>query len=472
MSVLILLLSYIYQPEHWQNFPRMGEIKNFTADAFNTAYVVTKDAIIELNPFSHLPQRTFSSSEGLPDDLSLTIFDPYTNKFWLVTDDGYLFSFQPSGRITTRITVGPYTGIQQIGINQTHIFIHHPPETTAVGKQSRQEEEIAPGDDISWVGGFDPVSFRRDYPLLHPWVLDDPACPMIPFSQVFSHRHNAYVAVPGYGYLVYDELSWREGLRYQSPQAEGVHSIISADSSIYAFGRNGVDQVVLDSDRLVYRDFSRWGTTLTPQPTWSRGISDKLRRINFDRVQLMGDNLFLVDNNEAIVFNVPERTISKLTSVDYIYDLDYRYDSLLVATDDGVFLTVISDSSIEPQPLIDARSKLYRSDVLAIVAGEHARYFWTGWAVVKQSGEGWEYFPTPGFMPVPQKDVTGRDSLIILGGNGGVTIYNPETYYQIFLTTEEGLLSDNVTAVQVVDNYLWIASDAGLQRFDLSAVLY
>jgi hypothetical protein len=469
MGILVALLAYIYNPSDWQHYPRLADIRNFTADAFNTVYVVTSDAIIELESKSNLPERIFSSAQGLPSDISLAAYDHDLARLWVVSTRGELYAFNSSGGLARKIFLTATSSIRRLGISDEYIFLDHDSSVQAVHKRSERQADRLPDSTTVWVGSYNTQNIRKDYPFLAPWVFLDERMHQIPYSAVFTHRNKAYVSVYGYGYLVFDRLSWRELGEYQGPRANEVHSLFAFDSSLYAFGKNGVDQLVLNQEKMLYHPFARWGTTTNETPSWGAGIMDKLRRTNYEKARLIEGNLFLLERREADVFNVGKKVLSEIRTQAWIYDVDFHKDSLFVATDDGVFLTLIPTG--EPQPLKDERSKLYRDDVLAIVRGNHARYFWTGRMVVKQTGEGWEYFTSPGFIPVPQKAVAGRDSLIVLGGAGGVVIYNPETYLQIYLTIKDGLLSNDVTALYLEGRYLWIATDAGLQRFDLNAVL-
>ena len=469
MGILVALLAYIYNPSDWQHYPRLEDIRNFTADAFNTVYMITNDAIIELDDDSSTPERIYGEAEVLPGDIAFAIFDTDLARLWVVSARGELYAFTPAVGLARKVFLTYASSVRRLGINAGYIFLDHDSSVQAVHKRSERQADVAPDSTTVWVGSYNPQNIRKDYPFLAPWVFLDERMYQIPYSAVFTHRNKAYVSIYGYGYLVFDRLSWRELGEYQGPRANEVHSLFAADSSIYAFGKNGVDQLVLKQEKMLYHPFARWGTTTNETPSWGVGIMDKLRRTNYEKARLIEGNLFLLERREADVFNVDKKVLSEIRTQAWIYDVDFHKDSLFVATDDGVFLTVIPTG--EPQPLKDERSKLYRDDVLAIVRGNHARYFWTGRLLVKQTGEGWEYFTSPGFIPVPQNAVAGRDSLIILGGNGGLVIYNPETYLQISLTTREGLLSNNVTALLVDGNYLWIATDAGLSRFDLKAVL-
>ncbi len=467
MGILLALCAYLYNPADWQHYPKLDDIRNFTADAFNTVYVVTQDAIVELDAQSDLPSRVYAKAEGIPLKIAFALFDTYTQNIWIATTDGELFVFNPTAAMTSRIILGSNSAVTGLGLNQRYAFIKHADRIQAVDKLTEQEVDAEPDSATHWTTSPDRNALRRGYPLLYPWVLDDENFVSRAFTNVFVHRSKAYVAVQGYGYLVFDAMAWRETLRYRSPQATGVYSFVALDTSLYAFGSNGVDQ--LSRGNVLFRSYARWATTPAPQPSWSVGISNKLRTVSYDKVRLTDNNLFLIDGDEVDVFNLEQKSISKITGAKSIYDVDFHNDSLYVANSDGVFLTIVPKGT--PQALEDERGKLVRTDVLAIVRGAHARYFWTGSMVVKQSRSGWAYYAAPGFMPVPQRSTAGRDSLIVLGGKGGVTIYNPETYNQVFLTREDGLLSDEVTAVYLDGNRLWIATDAGYSQFDLSSVI-
>jgi len=469
MSLAVILFTYLYNPSDWQHYPRLDEIRNFTADAFNTVYVVAENAIVELDERSNLPREVFTSANGLPDRIALAAYDADLARFWVVSKQGELYVFLPSGGTARRIFLASTSPVRRLGVGAEHVFLDSGYSMRAVHKRSEQMVSAEPDSAVVWVSSAAQTDMKSRYPYLAPWVMVDERMRQLPYSQVFTHRAKVYVAVSGYGYLVFDEPSWRELLRYQSPRAAGVHSLFALDSSLYAFGTNGVDQFVPGQGKVIHHPFDRWATTTNQTPAWSQGLMDRLRRNRYVGVKLVGENLFLLENHEAEVVNIPKKVVSQITLESWLYDVDFHLDSLFVATDDGVFLTIIPRG--EPKQLRDERSKLYETDVLAIVRGRHARYFWTGSMVVKQTRRGWEYFTAPGFMPVPQNAVSGRDSLIVLGGKGGLTIYNPETYFQLSLTTDEGLLSNKVTAVLVSGEHLWIATDAGLQRFDLGAVL-
>ncbi len=468
-AILLSILAYFFNPSDWQQYPKLYEIRNFTADdVFGSVYAVTRTSILTLDASTNLPGETFGAERGLPQNISMAIYDRSIIGFWVVTTEGRLYTFQPQSGITSSIILSKVSPVSKIGLSNEYLFLDHGSFVQPVEKLSGQEKNVEPDSTTHWFGPNTPESKPRSYPYLNPWFFTDDALMQRSYTMVFKFRNRAYVSVPGYGYLVFDALSWRELLRYQSPGAVDVSSFFSSDTSLYAFGTNGVDQLVQRNGSTVFRAFSRWGTTTSPQPAWSDGIAGNLRLTTYDKARLIEGNLFLLAPLKIDVYNLGARTLSTITTQKTIYDVDFHKDSLFVASEDGITLAIIPKGS--PAPLEDERMKLVRNDVLAIVRGKNARYFWTGSLVVKQSRSGWSYYVTPGFMPVPQRSVTGTDSLIIIGGKGGVTIYNPETNYQLSLTSKDGLLSDNVTAVALQDRYLWIATDAGFSRFDLSTV--
>lgn len=467
MSILLTLCAYLYNPSDWQHFPKLGDIRNFTADAFNTVYAVAANAIVELDDQTDMPSRVFTQAEGLPAKISFALYDIYTQDIWVVANTGELYEFNPSAGMTSKVFLESTSPVTSLGLNRGYVFLKHANQVQAVDKLARQKADVSPDSTTTWTLSLDRNAMRRDYPFLYPWLLDDEDFVSRAYTNIFVHSNSAYVAVQGYGYLVFDAMAWRETLRYRSPQATGVYSFVALDTSLYAFGSNGVDQ--LSRGNVLFRSYAKWGTTPVPQPAWSVGISNNLRLVSYDRVRFADGNLFLIDGDEVDVFNLGQKNLSKIQGAKSIYDVDFHDDSLYVANSDGVFLTIVPKGT--PRALEDERGRLVRTDVLAIVRGAHARYFWTGKMLVKQSRAGWVYYVAPGFMPVPQRSVTGSDSFIIFGGTGGVSIYNPETYNQIFLTKQDGLLSDEVTAVYLDGHQLWIATDAGYSRFDLSSVL-
>lgn len=470
MSILLALLTYLYNPADWQHYPRLAEIRNFTADAFGTVYVVNSASIVELSDEKQLPKKIYTKAEGLPGDIDLGIYDRGLGRLWVTDQEGKLHDFNPQAGFSNLVFLPNSAPAYSLGVSNQHVFLDRGSSVIAVNKRSRQVEDVDTDSvSIRWVGARAAKTDPKDYPALTPYVLIDQRMQQIPYTMVFAERNKAYVAVHGFGYVVFDALAWREIQRYSSPRATGIHSLFAADSSVYAFGSQGVDQIIGGQEKVVHHSFDRWGTTTNPTPYWSKGAMAELRRYKYSHVKLFRNNLFLIKKREADVLNISEKVTSEIETTSWIYDVDYHADSLYLATDDGVFLTLVSEG--EPRMLSDQRSKLVGDDVLGIVRGDAARYFWTGRMVVKQVSGAWEYFTAPGFMPVPQEAVAGRDSLIILGGTGGVTLYNPETYFQTYLTAREGLLSEDVTALFVQDSFLWIASDAGLQRFNLNAVL-
>ncbi|GEM_PF-2467449 len=469
MSLLLLLIGYLYNPADWQYYPRLDDICNFTSTSYNTVYAATSNAIVQLDENTNMPKRVFTPSIGLNSLIYLVLYDNSYSQFWILTNSGRLFTYNPEVQITKEVNLSvPIKRAKRLGINKNYVFIDHASTITAVDKLRETEANAEADSQTVWVDK-KRVNLQKAYPFLAPWQMLSEELTTIPYSDVYVNDGKAYVTVKGYGYLVFNALSWVEDFRYQSPRANEIHSMFTYDSSLYIFGKNGVDQIILSSGSLYHHPYYAWGTTLAPKPAWSIGISGKLRRISYNKAKLIEGNLFLFQKNRTDVFNIKAKIISQISAANRIYDADFNRDSLFIATDNGVYLTLLKDTLLAA--LRDARSKIFRNDVLGIVRGNRARYFWTGSLTVKQTGKKWEYYPAPAFIPLPQKAITGRDSLIVVGGKGGVSIYNPETYFQLRLTTNEGLLSNDVTDVYLDGNYLWIASNAGLQRFDLGAVL-
>lgn len=470
MKILLLALTaYIYNPSDWLQYPDLNNIKNFTSDKlFNDVFCVTNNSIVALDDISFRPSTTYGPESGLPSNISMAVYDRKIAGFWVVTTNGALYEFNSQARITSQVLLNQNLTVSRMGLNADYVFLDHGSSLTSISKNTKSETDTKPDSTVTWYGLDMPENKPRSYPFLAPWFMVDPELSQRPYSRVYVFDNKAFVTVSGYGYLVFDALAWRELARYQSPTATNVSSFFTSDSSLYAFGSNGVDQI-LPKGGTVFHSFSRWGTTTSDQPSWSLGLANNLRTTGYDKARLAGGNVFLLDLYRIDVFNIAAKTLSTITTQKTIYDVDFHMDSLFVASQDGITLAIIPKG--QPAPLQDDRSKLVRNNVYAIVSGKNSRYFWTGSLVVKQSRSGWAYYVAPGFMPVPQRSVTGTDSLVILGGKGGVTIYKPETNFQLYLTSKDGLLSDNVTSVYLSGRYLWIASDAGYSRLDLRSVL-
>ncbi|MBD3284861.1 hypothetical protein GF359_00760 [candidate division WOR-3 bacterium] len=467
MGIMLVLLAYIYDPADWQHYPDFNEIRNFTADAFHTVYAVTSNAILELDEQSNLPGKVYTSGQRLPTPIHLALFDNDRHYFWIATEQNLLYTFPVIGGFPSRIPVSNNGSVERIGLDEKYVYFDFGSAVTAINKYTQSEEQASPGGNVTWVYSAPTSDIRDKYPFLAPWFITD--IEMYPFNRVFLHRTKAYVSAPGYGYIVYSTQGWQELTRYRGLKTTGVHSLFTTDGSLYAVGLNGISELSFDEETFVFHRFDNWGTTKYETPIWSKGAYSKLRRINFHKFRLIDDYLFLLEGEDAYVLNIPSGKLSDIVTNRWIYDVDFHEDTLFFATDEGVFYTSLPDEI--PTPLSDERTKLTADDVYGIVRGEGARYFWTGRMLVKQSPEGWKYYTRPSYLPAPQEAIAGRDSLIILGGEDGLVIYNPEDYFERRLTKEEGLLSNKVTALHLQDDYLWIATDAGLQRFDLNAVL-
>jgi len=465
MSIILALLSYIYNPSDWQHYPDFADIRNFTSDAFNTVYVVTTNSILELDDDSNLPKKAYTPGQRLPTPINLAIYDYDTRYFWIATDEGSIYSYSVMGAPPKRIPLSASSHVHSIGLDEQYVYIDYGSSVASIDKYTQIAETAQPGSDTRWVSSVN--TDNRAYPFIAPWYIND--IEIYPFKQVYVHRNKAYVSAPGYGYLVYSTQGWWELTRFRGPKTQGLHSLFTSDSSLYAVGITGVSELPKGQGTFIFHPFDRWGTTEYKTPAWSKGAYSKLRRIDYHRFRLINNHLFLLENRDAHVLNIPSGTLSDIITNRWIYDVDYSKDTLFFATDEGAFITIPPEDI--STPLADERTNLVAEDVYGIIRGIHARYFWTDRMIIKQSPQGWDYYTHPSYLPIPQEAIAGRDSLIVSGGEGGLVIYNPETFFEQRLTTEEGLLSDNVTALFIEDNYLWIATDAGLSRFDLTAVL-
>jgi hypothetical protein len=474
MSALVILLTLgVYQPELWQVYPSMDQVRCLSFST-NRLFVAVPRGVYLLDRFSYSYVRCLNQADGLAGDVMLCAWNPGRSNLLITTPD-HLYEYSPVSDQVTEL-FPPFTLIHSVGIAPDGAYFD---TDQGLFRKHRVAPEFNPVQNlprtITWYGDRD-TSRPQDHVVLNPYFVSDEYLNSYPLSRVRADpvRRKLFATAEGYGLLVFD-------LRTGAREA---HVRLGPGAHPRNFIRLAQTLWFLSPDHSAALDrLGRWNYYLTRPgdlphpglPLLAGAITDLARRERLlsvlpDSAPQSLDSLhhrsFLLGTDYGLYrLDDRNRLVSLLKLNRPVYALARLKDSVLVGTGQGLFL-LAHDS------LLDIADPFGRSDwgVFDMVQSSTGLFLANLGGITMRAGDGtWLRLVPPGFdlsQPV-QALATGGDFLFA-GTATGLLAYNTKDQSWTAIDSRMGLPSSNIIGLSADDQYLWIASPDLLARFDYS----
>jgi len=467
-SLVIAALSALYNPQHWRYYPSMSEIRCISTSSRHLFVAVPAGVyIFDRSSYRHL--RTLTAADGIEGDVQLCAFNPGRNRLLITTDQRLYDYIIPIGSLH-RLDP-PFQHVQSIGVStagvyfdtEAGLFQKHPVTDVFTKVQSVP-------DNLTWFGERDTIK-PRNFPLLTPYFVRDEWLTNRPMTLVRPDRgaKKLYVAVQDYGLFVYGSSGFPDyHLRY-GPPPDAVRRIVEFDNRIWFI--SSTQTVAVDKN-------GTWSYYATGPGDLTAGSSFSLRTklLDLDRREQVAvllpvsKNIFLGTNYGLHLLDPRGRLTLVATTNRRITGLTWLRDSLLVGTDQGLFLLVGDTLTPIHDPF--GRTDWGVFDITRNRAG--TAFFGTLGGVLELDSAGtWTHLVPPGFdLSQPVRALAAATDFLFLGSAAGLTVYHLKDGSWTTINPTNGLSATAITALYADDRYLWIATPEMVSRFDYRAALH
>ncbi|MBM3314589.1 hypothetical protein FJY71_01925 [candidate division WOR-3 bacterium] len=464
---LLLLLLGLYSPDNWRCYPSMDQVRSVTAGS-RDLYVAVPAGIYVFDNGTFNHRLTLTAADGLAGEVRLCAFLPGRNLLYVSTD-GHLYEYVPATGVLRELTV-PFSAVGSIGIAQDVAYFE---TDRGLFRRVRAAPSFEPVQSlpvrVTWYGDRDD-SDPRDFPVLTPWYVMDDLLEHHQLEHVWREPRGRrlYAAAGRYGLVVFDpETGFQENHIRLGPTGQPVQRVLHLDGRRWFMARERA--VSLDSaGRWKYH---RAGPGL-PAPKGLRlllaNVADLDRREGL--AALLPDSAgLLLGTGQGLYRLGPGDKLSPLLQLPLGVNAVARVgDSVVVGTDDGLFLLV--------------------NDTLTAVTDPFARFDWGVFDIASSGGgtffaalggivhltpaDTWTRLLPPGTdLGQPVRALAAGGDFLFYGSAAGLGAYDWRTGAWHGIDVARGLPSTDVTALSADEDYLWIVSPGFICRYDYRADL-
>ncbi|MBM3323866.1 hypothetical protein FJY69_10370, partial [candidate division WOR-3 bacterium] len=377
MLLLVIALG-IYQPELWQVYPSMDEIRCISASS-NRLFVAVPRGVYILNRFDYSYVRCLTRADGIEDEVELCAWNPVRSNL-LILAAGRLYEYSDVSDRASELSP-PFSGIRSIGIAADGAYFD---TDKGLFRKHRVAPEFFPVQTlprtITWYGERDTAQ-PQDYVVLNPYFVTDEYLNQYQLSRVRADpvRRKLLVWAEGYGLLIYSLTTGAQEAHIRLGPLARAESFIRLDGRLWFFRPD--QSAALDQSGNWNRFLTRPGDPpQTASLLLSGRVTDLARRERLlavlpdaqDMTESSDDSGRVLSRTDSLPPSVPR---SLLLGTDYglyrlddkgslttllklnrpVYALARLEDSVLVGTDLGLFL-LAGDS------LLDVADPFGRSD--------------------------------------------------------------------------------------------------------------
>ncbi len=470
MSVLLLLFTLAYEPRHWLAYPAIIEDSITITTSPRHLFLGVPGGVYIFNREGLRHIRTLTSADGLNGRVKICAYNPAQNELLIATTE-QLYHYLPNTGLVLPL-YPPFKTIHAIGITATSAFFQ---TEAGLFQKPRAADIYQPVSEIpepvTWYGLKDTLT-PRSFPFLTPYFIVDEELNICPFTRVWLNNNDRrlFVLARGYGILIYNSRTgFKESELHPGPPATTVNQIITSHNTTYFLAN---DRIILLDSAGNWRQFSTAIHTLSRPGT--NIIFPALNEITRQRITATAmlvthPDTVLIGTTDALYrFHSGER-ITLITNFQFPVNVIARVrDSLLVGTDNGLFLWVNDTFT----PITDPFA---RTDfgVFNIAETRGVTFFGTYGGVLKlDTGDTWTRLIPPGFdLSQPVRALAAADRFLFLGTRNGIDIYDLQENVWWKLDRNHGLPVGEITALYADERCLWIAAPGIITRYDYRAGL-
>lgn len=460
---IILLGCLVYNAADWQVYPSLADI-HCIAVSNRHVYLAVDAGLCILDREDLRLEKTLRQPDGLEGRVRLCAWFPGRNALYVTTDTG-VYEFVPATGALFALSA-PFQQVSSIGVTQAGVYF----DTDKGLYRKRRvapvfELSSEPSGEVTWYGTRDSVD-ARDFPVLMPYFFLDEGLRHHPLTLVTPDRRSRrlFVAAQGLGLLVYDGLTGfvKQQVRFGPPQGK-VRRIVELDGRLW---------FLADDRTATWEPTGGWQYFATGPGELAQtrfrlllpGVLDLDRREQIRTV--WADSLGLVLGTSRGLYTIaagqhPELVMELRRRVNAIARIR---DSLLIGTDDGLFLSAGDSmvSVVDP----DARFDWGVHDIA--IAPDGTVFFGVlGGIVMLTPRDTWATLIPPGHhLGQPIRSLSASGNLLLYGSSSGVGILDRQTGIWHQLGPEQGMPPSNITALHADDRFIWVAAQDIIARYD------
>jgi hypothetical protein len=467
-TLIFLALAGMYNPQDWQNYPSMTDVRCITSSPTNL-YVAVPGGVYVLDRYDYHYVRCLTRADGIVDEVNLCAWNPARSDLFITTP-GRLYEYLPATGLFSQLAP-PFKEVRSIGIAPDGAYFDT--ENGLYGRR-RTVDEYFPArslpSKVTWYGRRD-TSNPQDYVFLTPYFVTDEQ--LANYSMTLVRRdvlnRKLFVATDGYGVLVYNAHSGlKEDHIRLGPGIASVRRIIRLDNRLWFVGLDRTDALDSAGDWNYYLtrpgDISLTGFRLLLPTIANLNRNERLSALLPDSGEL------LLGTDRAIYVLGKNSRLTTLVKLEYRANALLKLrDSLLVGTDNGLFM-LEGDSLSE---LVDpyGRTDWGVYDIVRSSAGQ--TFFGTLGGVVELApGDSWHRYVPPGFdLSQPVRTLAAGGDYLFMGSASGIIVLNTKDGSYTTIDSTYGLPTTDIAGLYADDHYLWIASPDMVSRFDYTKTL-
>jgi hypothetical protein len=469
MTLPLLLLFGLYNPQHWRIYPSMSDIRCISYSN-RDVYVAVPAGVYVLGRSDWQCRRTLTAADGLRAEVRLCAFFPGRNVLFIATDER-LYEYVPSTDLLNELNT-PFHSVRSIGIAPDAPYFQTDAGWFRKARVAPVFQPVGSGPaGATWYGELD-SSDVRDFPILTPYSVMDEHLNSHPLALVRTDGkgRRLFVAARDYGLLVYDaRMGFAERHIRLGPPAAAVRRIVRLDGRLWFLAP---DQTLAIDSAGVWTYFGTRPGELAQSAfrLLLPGILDLDRRESIRAV--LADTLGLfVGTGCGLHWVDAERRLSRLHDLPRgVNALARVRDSLLVGTDDGLFLMVNDTLTSVTDPFARFDWGVY--DIARTTDG--SAFFGTLGGIVRLTpADTWARLLPPGIdLGQPVRALAAAGDCLFHGSTAGLGAYDWRTGAWLPVESPGALSLAGATALHADDHFLWIAFPSLLVRYDYRAALH
>ena len=469
LSLLLLFLpGYIYDHHDWLNLPAMDRVVSISGDNYSGFVGVTR-GVYEIDRGSRKLVHTFTSADGIRGEVRAVYYDPKMNLLWILSS-GNLLALNPFSDVATSYPL-PEPEVNSLGAGTDHIYLASPTGSHRMSKLGGVYDTLSPArDKVAWYGSLADGK-ASDYGFLTPYAYYDKEMNRHPITTVFREGRWLWVGTEGYGALLYNAVTGTLVGQWQlGPAISRVRSIFNSQGSIWFAGDEMLTRYSPQRDT--------WAWFPTPFNIFYLDSSLLLRSKVLDLAHhepilaVAEDTLgSWLGTTEGIYYYTPKGNVltQHLLLKSRANAILIDRDSVFIGTDDGL---IRYDRASRAWSLFNDTMQQMHFGAFGVATTSRRRYYAVyGGFETQDSLADWELLTPPGWnLSMHPEALAAVGNRLFAGSDDGVIVYDERTGAYSVLNTDSGLLSNRVFSLCADPDYLWIATDAGISRFNLHAL--
>ncbi len=462
-SILPVILTLFYDPRYWLAYPALSEFRSITASP-HSVFIAVPNGIYILDRRTLTHNRTLTVLDGIEGEIKLCAYNPAYNELLIVTDHRHYNFFPTTSRLFPLNP--PFKQTYSIGITQQGAYFD---TDKGLFHKVRSADLYQPvstvPEPVVWYGDKDTVSVQN-YPFLTPYFIVDPQLNLCPFIKAWQNPfdNRLFVFARNYGILVYNSRTgWKEREIRIGPLTSNIGRIVPMQNKMLFFARDRF--LILDStgNWNVFFFGSDQLSPATGQPFLFR--LNQLSQIEKITSILHQNGTSALIGTERGVYRLgPEETSTFfLPTNSSVNALAQMNDSIIVATDDGMFVLINDSLTLVSDPFA-------RSDwgIFAIARTDRKTFFGAQGVILElDSSNTWRVLIPPGFDLSQQvRALAANGRFLFVGSHNGIDVYDTE---QNIWTKLDLPVQFPVNELYADNRYLWLVSKEILVRYEYRA---